>query len=635
MVRAEFAAACCALAIASVAWAGPVRIDRQPSPMAGWRPYRIVADRDPEGRTSAGTDNRVPNPGERLRFVVRVANQGETPIEDLEGEAAPDGAWPEGVVLERAQVPYPNLPPGGMSEGNAAEESRGFVLRLPPTLAGRADFSVRFVLRSRGTVVVEERLGFAAEPVPDVTFAAKVTEPCRGAPPERRNGRVGFTLGVPAGLTRGRIVWSRLSPGTWFSAPEIDLGDFADPRTGEVPSTLEYRLPWHPDHAAGRAAFVFRAASALGVYRWRKEIDLPGEAPPAAALEVVCPYPVNLFVDGLPAGPIRVAVGGTCPGGARTFVVPAGAYAVRVVREGGGRAAGIGVRLAAGGETLREGESFTASTKCSLEAQITGEPELSVIVEVAPGELRVRVVPAPAGMVWLPGGDFAMGSDQGAPHERPRHRVTLSPFLLDLTEVTQEQYATFLHAMRVARAHDRCHPEEPAGKNHVPDGWSDEAAAREPARPVTGVDWFDAVGFAAWAGKRLPTEAEWEFAAAGGQARPLPWGDARDAWNRAACDRQEERPYPIAWLPPGRTPEGVFDLGGNVAELCADRYAPEAYAHTKAVDPRGPEDDESRFRVLRGGAFNHYRPFVYASARQAVPALLRAPELGFRCARDP
>ena len=105
---------------------------------------------------------------------------------------------------------------------------------------------------------------------------------------------------------------------------------------------------------------------------------------------------------------------------------------------------------------------------------------------------------APAGMVYLPGGTFVMGSNQGKPNEHPSHDVSLKPFYIDIHEVTVDQYATFL----VETGHEQ------------PAYWQPELD--RPDDPVVGVTWFDAAAYAAWAGKRLPTEAEWEYAARGG-----------------------------------------------------------------------------------------------------------------------
>lgn len=254
-------------------------------------------------------------------------------------------------------------------------------------------------------------------------------------------------------------------------------------------------------------------------------------------------------------------------------------------------------------------------------------------------------------MLPVPGGPFRMGADRGGePDERPAHEVTLEPFLLDRTEVTNEAYAECVRA----RA---CSPPDPnaARANHAGDG----ARFRGPKQPVMGVSWNDANAYCTFRGKRLPREAEWEKAVRGSDGRRFPWGDEAPTAEHAVFGRAltTGATDDVGTHPKGRGPYGHDDLAGNVWEWMADEYDP--FAYTRPGASRGEpgtckeilaaqdelrRDGKQGFtgsnpiptlceRVLRGGAFNYDGPGLRASNRVHHPATFRLVMAGFRCVR--
>ncbi len=220
-------------------------------------------------------------------------------------------------------------------------------------------------------------------------------------------------------------------------------------------------------------------------------------------------------------------------------------------------------------------------------------------------------VALPEGMVLISGGVFQMGS-QGAedPAEAPSHQVLVRPFLLDKYEVTNAAYATFVKATG--------HPAPPDWKNGTyPIGKANY--------PVGNVSWEDARAYAAWAGKRLPTEMEWEFAARGTEGRRYPWGNEFDRWRLNSAEAEVGHTETVGSFPTGATPEGVFDLAGNVAEWTASDDTPYPGSTFKPVPGA---------KIVRGGGFSLPRKYASATKRTQVPPDTRDPALGFRCARD-
>jgi len=247
--------------------------------------------------------------------------------------------------------------------------------------------------------------------------------------------------------------------------------------------------------------------------------------------------------------------------------------------------------------------------------------------------------------------------------EHPARKVRLNAFAIDRYEVTNAQYRVFL--AEVTQHGDRhcAHPNQPAGKDHTPRYWKkfnpllqdpafaklaqfDAATFTQDHTPVVGVDWFDAYAYAKWAGKRLPTEAEWELAARGPDGRRWPWGDD---WQWGLCNIVGEKlgadvrakgrekdgyiyPAPVGQYPAGRSPFGCDDMAGNAAEWVADWYAPDAYVTGPVENPGGPSAGDER--VVRGGSSQNYPSYTRCAVRAHREPEFRTFVLGFRCAKD-
>jgi sulfatase modifying factor 1 len=217
--------------------------------------------------------------------------------------------------------------------------------------------------------------------------------------------------------------------------------------------------------------------------------------------------------------------------------------------------------------------------------------------------------------LFVPGGRFAMGSEAGRPDERPVHDAQVRPLRVGRTPVTNMEYAWFLAAGRA--------PEPP---------WWKDPLFWDPLQPVVGVTWSEAAAYCAWLGAtlgghwRLPTEAEWEHAVAGGLAQQAtPWGPA------APRDELPRPPLSGPWRLGNGTPNalGLLDPGTVVHEWCLDWYAPDAYRFTRRYDPRGPEKGDRRVR--RGGS---WRGQASPSSRSASDPQARAVDCGFRVVRE-
>ncbi len=216
-------------------------------------------------------------------------------------------------------------------------------------------------------------------------------------------------------------------------------------------------------------------------------------------------------------------------------------------------------------------------------------------------------------------------------NELPQHSVTVSAFSIDRNEVTVERWAAFLNALGPA-AEAFHHPLQPV----VWEGHGFWPADGEDLRPVRTVSWYDAVAFCAWAGGRLPTEAEWELAAKGAESdERYPWGSEGASCERAVYFTNytlcETGPQPVgSRSPDGDSPYGLTDMAGNVAEWVFDRYG--RYSDEELSDPTG--DDSNRWRVMRGGGFRDVDDSLRTTARWAVLPDRRSEGVGFRCAYD-
>ncbi len=251
-----------------------------------------------------------------------------------------------------------------------------------------------------------------------------------------------------------------------------------------------------------------------------------------------------------------------------------------------------------------------------------------------------------AEMVWVPAGEFTMGSPngEGDDDEHPQHKVSLPAFWIDRMEVTNEQYAKFLEYLKRTGDHDGCHKGEAANKYHTPEYWTDPELNGS-RQPVGGVDWFEAYAYAAWAGKRLPTEAEWEKAARGTDGRRYPWGDVWDVSSCSHWENGKRTPEDVGSHAEGRSPYGCLDMAGSVWEWCWDLYDEAYYRSSPRERPTGPAD--GRGRVFRGGSWDSasgdcrstsrsvFVPFGCTSASCTRGAMVRYGDCGFRCVVTP
>lgn len=209
--------------------------------------------------------------------------------------------------------------------------------------------------------------------------------------------------------------------------------------------------------------------------------------------------------------------------------------------------------------------------------------------------------------VLVESGGFRMGWPDGLPGERPAHDVWVDAFLIADRPVSNAEFAPYL-----------------AATGAMPPPFWDDPRFSGPRQPVVGLSWSDATAFAAWAGARLPTEAEWEKAARGGL------GDARFPWGEARPTARFAAPPELPATPPN--PFGLTDLSGVCHEWCADWYDEGYYARSPARNPRGPA--ESTRRVSRGGAWRHADPWSPVAHRSSLPPDLRYSDYGLRLARD-
>lgn len=237
------------------------------------------------------------------------------------------------------------------------------------------------------------------------------------------------------------------------------------------------------------------------------------------------------------------------------------------------------------------------------------------------------------GFQWIciPAGSFLMGTDDGHESERPVHKVVLSKFAIAATEVTVAQYRKCVEAGVCSEpdSDQLCNWGKIGKENH----------------PVNCVDWDQAKAFSEWAGGRLPTEAEWEYAArSGGCDVVYPWGNEEPSCDYAVmqdCRVMESMPtgtWPVCSKPAGNTIQGLCDMAGNLWEWVFDK--PSNYPAGNVTNPSGPTtDDESDERVGRGGAYQ-VRPWKLATdelrttRRNSGYSFTRSRLLGFRPARS-
>lgn len=326
--------------------------------------------------------------------------------------------------------------------------------------------------------------------------------------------------------------------------------------------------------------------------------------------------------------------------------------------------------------TASEGSSKASPSCCGagrLDGPLSLKPEMPPNGQATNETGQIRFL---ADMAPIPGGSFLMGTDEPegfpADGEGPVHRVTVAPFLMDRYAVTNRQFAAFVEETGYATDAERfgwsfvfhlfvspavaarqfpSPPQTPwwlavEGADWLHPHGPDSGVADCLDHPVVHISWKDAAAFAEWAGKRLPTEAEWEFAARGGlEQKRYPWGDELKPGGEHRCNIWQGK-FPVknhasdgyagtgpvnAYKPNGY---GLYNMAGNVWEWCADWFSPSYYTSGEADNPQGPAAGEAR--VLRGGSYlchssycNRYR--VAARSRNTPDS--SSGNMGFRCVR--
>lgn len=223
-------------------------------------------------------------------------------------------------------------------------------------------------------------------------------------------------------------------------------------------------------------------------------------------------------------------------------------------------------------------------------------------------------------MVLVPAGKFTRGSDRGD-DEKPVQQIYLNAFYMDKYEVTVGQYARYL---------------EVTGMEEPPD-WSIMNQPQHQRRPVVNVSWEDAVNYCKWAGKRLPTEAEWEKAARGTDGRIYPWGNEAPTRLHANYGRKDWDDHLALTLvgsfEAGRSPYGIYDMAGNAWEWVFDWYDHDSYMASLGKNPIGPAKGDQK--VVRGGSWLYVSDFLRSAHRFNAQPMNRHFGYGFRCAKTP
>ena len=272
------------------------------------------------------------------------------------------------------------------------------------------------------------------------------------------------------------------------------------------------------------------------------------------------------------------------------------------------------------------------------------QPSLPITVEPEIGKEYHPSGTKGGPMVYVPSGNYWMGSSADDAlrecqkyrsdclrdwfiSEEPKHMVYLDAFYIDKYEVTQADYR-------------ECVSIGSCKQNSNNDGFMGDR------QPVVGVGWYDANTYCEWAGKRLPTEAEWEKAARGTDGRNFPWGNEFDSKKANFCDKNcmanwaykklddgYSKTAPVGSYPTGASPYGAMDMSGNAAEWVNDWYDNQYYKISSEQNPKGPASGS--VRVVRGSTWLSLPNFLRSSTRYSLTPDERSSNVGFRCSRNP
>jgi len=235
----------------------------------------------------------------------------------------------------------------------------------------------------------------------------------------------------------------------------------------------------------------------------------------------------------------------------------------------------------------------------------------------APTNAQTNPTPPP-GMIFIPEGYFQMGTSSGKEDEAPLHFVYTKAFFIDKHEVSNARYMEFVEATDYEK----------------PEFWEDKTL-NLPDHPVIGVSWHDAMAYAKWKKRRLPTEAEWEKSARGNDDRLWPWGGKFDKGfffyfvNIFGEDDNYKKTAPINYYQSGASPFGVLNMSGNVWEWCLDWYDENFYRVSPELDPQGPPG-KGTYKVLRGGSYLNSIDGVQVVRRSRNRPHIRNEIYGFR-----
>jgi formylglycine-generating enzyme required for sulfatase activity len=211
--------------------------------------------------------------------------------------------------------------------------------------------------------------------------------------------------------------------------------------------------------------------------------------------------------------------------------------------------------------------------------------------------------------------------------------VSLNAFWIDQTEVTNAMFATFLneHSNLLGNRLIALDINDEDTHIHLADGFWQADQGYE-AHPVMEVTWYGAVAYCSWAGRRLPTEAEWEKAARGTDEHIYPWGNDEPSADMLNFDYDIGNTTIVGSYPKGASPYGALDMAGNVWEWAADWYVQTYYVNSPSANPLGP--DSGIFRVLRGGAWNYRDTYARSIHRSIADPVVSHDFIGFRCVRS-